>query len=334
MPEQLFLFVQMEFPWALGPRDGRYLLRSRVDADPERVVVLSTLGAERPWRGRPFATGRRRGTSSRRVSPRSLAPATPEPAPVATARVTIVDPIPVAAERQAQAWLADLDVEREAHAAVLVLNRVLHFHRIATADPYVHEVSPAQALVIRAGWGAGEQVADGRWLHARQLRGGVLGPARSRSRRGRARAAALRPEERLAVLLGGRGAALLCEELALRAHLDLDQGRVGLAAIQLDCAFQAALRELPAEGREDLAVRLAELEQLRAGVAVQSRNALTAAQSRAALTGAQSPAALTGASPANPSQSADEPPDEEVIGHALDRLQAALRARTATGFGR
>jgi hypothetical protein len=233
----------------------------------------------------------------------------------------------VGAERQAQAWLADLDVEREAHAAVLVLNRVLHFHRIATADPYVHEVSPAQALVIRAGWGAGEQVADGDWLHARQLSApaGVMGPARSRRRRGRARTAALRPEERLAVLLGGRGAALLCEELALRAHLDLDQGRPDHAAIQLDCALSAAVRELPAEGREDLAIRVAELEQLREGVAVQSR---------AALAGAQSRAALADAGAATASQDTSEPPDEEVIGHALDRLQAALRARTATGFGR
>jgi hypothetical protein len=29
MPEQLFLFIQMEFPWELGPPDGRYLLRTR-----------------------------------------------------------------------------------------------------------------------------------------------------------------------------------------------------------------------------------------------------------------------------------------------------------------
>jgi hypothetical protein len=170
-------------------------------------------------------------------------------------------------------------------------------------------------------------VADGRWLHARQLSApaGVMGPGRSPRRRGRARAAALRPEERLAVLLGGRGPALLCEELALRAHLDLDQGRVEHAAIQLDCAFQAALSELPAEGREDLAIRLAELEELRAGVA---------GESRAALAGAQSRAALADAGHATASQATSEPPDEEVIGHALDRLQAALRARTATGFGR
>ena len=29
MPPHLFLFVQMDFPWELGPEDGRYLLRAR-----------------------------------------------------------------------------------------------------------------------------------------------------------------------------------------------------------------------------------------------------------------------------------------------------------------
>ena len=29
MPERLFLFLQLEFPWELGPPDGRYLLRNR-----------------------------------------------------------------------------------------------------------------------------------------------------------------------------------------------------------------------------------------------------------------------------------------------------------------
>ena len=43
MPEQLFVFIQFEFPWALGPADGRYLLRRASDGEPERVVVVETL---------------------------------------------------------------------------------------------------------------------------------------------------------------------------------------------------------------------------------------------------------------------------------------------------
>ena len=114
-----------------------------------------------------------------------------------TARATIIDPVSVSAERQAQTWLAGIDAERETRAAVAVLNRVLYAHRIATADPHTHEVSPAQALVIRAGWGEGKQLADGYWQHAREL------PWVS-SARAQRRAAVLRPDERLAELLGAR----------------------------------------------------------------------------------------------------------------------------------
>ena len=77
MPEQLFLFIQLEFPWALGPADGRYLLRRSADGEPERVVVLGTLGArgaaERARRRRPARLAARarsaRAARARRPSP-------------------------------------------------------------------------------------------------------------------------------------------------------------------------------------------------------------------------------------------------------------------------
>jgi hypothetical protein len=294
VPERLFLFVQLELPWELGPPDGRYLLRTRgaaapaEEAQPERVVVLGTLGAPRRVGSGPSAIGLPRVGSARRARrPRET---TPEPAPVMTARATIVDPVSVSAERQAETWLEGIDAERETLAATAVLNRVLYAHRIAAADPYTHEVTPAQALVIRAGWGEGEQVADGDWLHAREL-------PWIESSRARRRAAALRPQERLAELLGARGTELLCEELALRARLDLDQGRLAVAAHELDAALSAALRELGDEANPALAPRVDELRALHEGIA--------------------------GAGD-----------DEERIRHALERLEAALRARTAGGFSR
>ena len=323
MPDRLFLFVQFEFPWELGPPDGRYLMRAHEGSEPERVVVLGTLGAQR----RAPARGQMLSAVSRSKSRRRPAPPEPEPTPVVTARATLVDPVSVSAERQAKAWLSDLDGEREIQAAAVVLNRVLHFHRIAAADPYVHEISPDQALVIRAGWGEGEQVADGLWLHARELP--WRGPAGVRRKRIGDRAAALRPQERLAELLGGRGATLLCEDLALRARLDLENGRVAHAAIELRAAYAAALTELPAERREDLAIRIAELDKLRSGVDEQARVAF-------ARLGEQE----SDASPAASStERRDEEPatgtgklDEEVVRHALGRLEATLRARTAPGF--
>jgi len=297
MPEQLFLFIQMEFPWALGPPDGRYLLRTQADAEAEHVVVLGTLGARKGPAGRGTRRWGSRGAS---------APATPEPAPVATARATIVDPVSVSAERQAEAWLADLDGDR-VRTAVAVLNRLLHSHRIATADPYIHEVSPAQALVIRAGWGEGEQVAYGRWLHARELPPITFQrrPGGKRRRLLPDHTSALRPEERLAELLSARGSTLLCEELTLRARLDLDQGRLAHAAVELDRAYAAALLEFRAEGRQDLALRIDELEKLRDGVIEQAQVAMP---------------------------DGEDEPEEEVVRHALGRLEALLRARTAAGF--
>ncbi len=346
MPERLFLFLQLEFPWELGPPDGRYLLRSRGEDSirptppppgrapdqtevgaPEHVVVLNTLGASR----RPGATsmsardlaGAGRGVialpgigARRARRPRE---ATPDPAPVPIARATIIDPISVSAERQAQAWLKGLDAELETRAATAVLNRVLYAHRIATADPHTHEVAPAQALVIRAGWGEGEQLADGRWGHALEL---PWAP----TKRAQRRAAALRPQERLAELLGARTRELLCEELALRARLDLDQNRLTHAAVELDAALGAALDELDAEANPALAPRLDELRALHPGVRAVVQAALpgvTAATGRGR-ENLHEPDATTDA----------QQPDEEAVPHALERLEAALRAHTASGPAR
>jgi hypothetical protein len=283
MPQQLFLFVQMEFPWDLGPPDGRYLLRGEAGGDPERVIVLNTPHASRK--------APKRSTIAR-------SKASPEPSQVPISRVTVIDPVPVASETQARAWLSELDPEQEIADTVAVLNRVLFAHRIASADPHLHEISQTQALMIRAGFGEGEQVADARWSDAREL---VLGAGRKQRR-----ASALRPQERLAVLIGARGQALHCEEFTLRCRLDFDRGRFAHSALSLELAYTAALAELDAEQRTDLEPRIEELRGLYGAVAQASSGALPPTSSE---------------------------PDEETMRHALERLEAALRARTATGFG-
>jgi len=300
VPDRLFVFIQLEFPWVLGPADGRYLLRDGPDAEADHVVVLGRLGAPRiavPGARPPRWRARREPEAS------------PEPESVTTTRATVIDPVPLSAESQARAWLADLDREHEIASATAVLNRVLHLHRLSAADPHVHEVSPGQALVIRAGWGEGEQVADGTWLHAREL---DPTPRRGRRSARRDRSAALRPQERLALLLGGRTDALMCEEHVLRSRLDLDAGRLAHAAIELDSAYALALPELRGERRHDLTVRVSELEKLRPQVQELARRAL---------------ATVAAGEAERP-----EPLDEEALAHLLGRLEAALRARTAAGF--
>jgi hypothetical protein len=241
------------------------------------------------------------------------------------ARATVVDPVPLSADSQARAWLQELDPEHEAAGAARVLNRVLWAHRIAGAIPHIHEVSPTQALVVRAGYGEGEQVADGLWTDAREL---LL----SRRRSGR-RASVLRPQERLAVLLSGRGSALLCEELVLRARLDLDAGRLALAAIELDRAYAAALTELPGEGRQDLGGRIEELEGLRPEIEKLARAALPAAPVATEETASAAHAPPTrGAGERVGGHEQPDGSDEQTVSHMLERLEAALRARTAAGF--
>ncbi len=281
-----FRFVQAEFPWVLGPEPGRYTLREQIGEDPRHILVLRTLGA-----------AERRLLARRR--PRDVEPG-PDPEPVLTSRVTLVDTAALDGRDAAQRWLQSADLAALAAAGIARLNRVLHAQRIATADPFARGVALGDALVVRVGYGGGEQVADGRWDRAREL------PRAPAGRRLRHAHAALRPQERLAAVLGSRDAVLACEELTLRARSDVDDERWREAALQLGVAFESALAELePWREVTGLGARLDELH-TRAG---EVRDAAAAA--------------LEGGL---------QEPQIEVVKTVLGRLEAALRARTAGGL--
>jgi len=273
--------VQFEFPWALGPADGRYVVRDAADATPSHVLVLATLGAPE-----------RRRLRDRRARPVA---AEPPPSPVTTARATVVDAVPVSIA-EAERWLVDAG-PNDAERALAQVARAVRAHRLASGDPAVHEPALAQALVVRAGHGAGEQVAEGRWGAARELP-----PARVARQR---RVAGLQPQERLAALLGGHAHPLACEELTLRARHDLDSDQLREAALQLRAALDAALGELPTapDASADMTGRLAELRERRPAVAALADDA------------------LSGALP---------PEAGETLGATLQRLEAALRGRIAS----
>ncbi len=284
---QLFRFIQVELPWPLGPPDGRYLVRPQGLAQPAptHVIVFATLGAPE----RRLAARRRTRTAE----------PSPEPTPVATGRATIIDVgEPVATVEEAGAWL-DAAGEDELADGLRILNWALHAFRLVTADPYLQPVGRRQAIVARVGFGAGEQVADGLWTGAREL---ILPDDRQRRRPG---GALLAPQARLAAVLGARELPLACEELALRARLDLDHSRQREAALQLVVTLDAAVAELAADPHAAaLADRLTELRGLRDGIG---------AAAQAALTGPLSEA------------------EAETIAAALARIEAALRARAVAG---
>lgn len=249
------------------------------------MIVLATVGAA--------PAGARRRRRPRRARPQ------PPAASVPLARVTVIDAAAVD-PADADAWLAAADAGT-AEAALRQLARLLRAHRLATADPRATAPGLAHALVARAGYGAGEEVADGRWRRAVELATG------DHERRRRRRRDALAPQERLAALLAGRARALACEELTLRARADLDDGHLREGALQLRAALDAALAELPATAAADaLAARLEELR---------ARRPEAVALADAALAGTL-------------------PPDaDDALADLLGRLEAALRARAAAERG-
>jgi hypothetical protein len=188
---------------------------------------VQTLGAPRPAR--------------RRRRAREAEPGAQAELPLT--RVTAIKADPFAGDDEASAWLEDLsgDVEALAVAAedgVRLLNLALSAHRAAVGDPYVQDRSIDGALAIRIGYGSGEQVAEGEWLQARELE-----PGDRRGRRAR-RDADLRPQERVAAVLGGREQLDACETMLARARMDLDSGRSREAALQLRVGVEALLVEL------------------------------------------------------------------------------------------
>jgi hypothetical protein len=253
--------VQFDFPGALAVPDGRYLARDGSGEEGQRVLVIETLGAPPPPR--------------RKRRPKQVEPGGgPEPLPLS--RVTAVraqEPFESAVDAQhwLEATIADGDsIETAIAEALSLLNRALHAQTVASADPLGAEVSAESAVVARIGHGSGKEVAAGRFTEAK-----VLDPRTASGSRRRRRDEELRPQERLAAILGGRERADTCETLILRARADLDASRYREAALQLRIALEAMLVELagalvdPDHDRD-----MAELEGRRSDVGVAANAAL------------------------------------------------------------
>lgn len=209
--------------------DGRYLARD--EEGGESVLVVKTLGAPPP-------------PPRRRRRPRQAEPEA-ELSPLPLARATAVRAFaPFESEDEAERWL-DEATEAEETADVLVaegialLNRALHIHAVAGADPHGHELTPERAVAVRIGYGDGAAVADSRFSAAREVDVWASGASRRRRRQ-----EDLRPQERVAAVLAGRERLDACETLLLRARADLNAGRDREATLQLRVGLEALLAEM------------------------------------------------------------------------------------------
>jgi hypothetical protein len=226
---KLFGFAQLDFAGLLAVGDGRYVLR---EGERERVLVLETIGAPPPSRRR-----RRRAKE---------ASAADDPAPLPLTRATLVRAFEqFAAAEDALTWVeASVATEDAVDAlieeAIGALNQALHAHAVASSDSQPQVLTPRLAVAARVGYGSGAEVADGQFSAAREIDVRTAGGSRRQQH-----AEELRPQERLAAVLGGRERFDACETLLLRARADLDAGRTREAALQLRVGLEALLAELP-----------------------------------------------------------------------------------------
>ncbi len=229
---KLFGFAQFDFAGRLTLADGRYLGRDPFADGAESVLVIGTLGAPRP-------------PSRRRRRPRQAEPAA-EQGPLPLSRATAIRAFaPFESVAEAERWLeqateAEDTVDAIVDDGIALLNRALYAQGVAAADPHAEELVPERAVAVRIGFGSGEETADGRYTAAREVDVWASGSSKRRRRE-----QDLRPQERVAAVLGGREHLDACEILLLRCRADLDAGREREAALQLRVGLEALLAELP-----------------------------------------------------------------------------------------
>ena len=239
---QRFPFVQFDLAGTVGLEDGRYLGR-----EPERVLVVRVAGLPAPRRRR-----------LRRAKPTGAEPgARVKTVPLTS--LTAIRPDPLGDDDAATAWLETLRDDQDAMEAaiadaLLLINEAIHASRTATLDAHHADIDSEHALAVRIGFGAGDELADGRWEEAIEI------PHAQRRRR----AEVLRPQERIAAVLGARERVPACELLLLRARADIDAARRREAALQVRVGLEALLAERSAiatSGQDD---DLAALDERRA----------------------------------------------------------------------
>ena len=252
-----FPFVQFVLAGELGVSNGRYPARppgSDGEGGTHSVLVTRTFGAAAPRRGR------------RKQKPRAADPQAELALPVTELTVIDADPL----EGDPGPWLKRIGRDDELRdevvsRALATARRAVAARRVAAADPDVSDPSVEAALATRVGYGQADDLVDGRYEEAIEL---------PRETRRSGRIAALRPQERMAAILGGRERPLACEELILRARADLDGARGREAALQLRVGLEALLADRDRFGQQGQDDDLAALEARRGPTGAAANEAL------------------------------------------------------------
>lgn len=206
------------------------------------VLVVETYGAPYPARRR-----------LRRAKPQAAESAGAADVPVTRLMVVVAAEI----EGDAEAWLEGVRIDESARDALVdrglaCVKRAVAARRITAADVSIADPSGDAALAIRIGFGQGDELVERHWEQAIDL---------PRDTRKATRSEALRPQERMAALLGLRDTPLACEELVIRARADVEAARGREAALQVRVGLEALLAErerLTGHGQEEDLGALAE----------------------------------------------------------------------------
>lgn len=271
-------FVALEFSSAIGPPAGRYMVREpdgpdadgAIGAAPPRVeratgVIAEAGSADVLQIAIVGASAARGGLVFRRAR---RADADEEPREVSLLIATLIGAAsPLDSHADAVRFLDGTRADEAAQAdlvgqAVDVVNVAIRAFRAVARDPFIPEITVADAREIRIGYGEAQDLYVGGWSEA-------FTPPPPRAPQ-LSRAERLRPAEGVALALGGRLPLLDAEDLALRTMLDLERGRPRSAALQLRACLDMIVAELTAAGesfvppRDELERRAGAVERLAA----------------------------------------------------------------------
>jgi len=228
-------FVQLQFTHGVGVPVGVYPVRGAQadggsgDALLSEVLAAPAAGRQR-GRGAPQA---RVGVDGPRAVPLAVLTLVRASSPLARGAAAI----------QLAAWRGSAsESDRLVTGALGTVNVAVRAYRAVAEDPYVTEVTAADAREIVIGFGTPGAIGAGAWDDAFALPRPAAGPRRKPSPE------ELRVLDRVAGALEGRFTTFDAEDVALRALLDLDRGRLDAARGQAREAVRLLKAELAAQG--------------------------------------------------------------------------------------